>query len=125
MVSARIEEALNNNKRHNREMLISGMSQKQDIEDEKQDIEGKKQDIEQDYPYNDALYAAGFKAKSLSHTAKLYGEFGRERIFGRGDVVEILRITPSPASALLKRLLEAGVIVSVSGAGKGKYRFKP
>lgn len=113
------------NELHNREMHISGAFQKQDIEDRKQDIEDKKQDIEQGFPYIDALYAAGFKAKSLRHTEKLYGEFGRERIFGRGDVVEILGITPSPASALLKRLLEAGVIVSVSGAGKGKYRFKP
>lgn len=126
MVSARIEEVLNEkNELHNREMHISGAFQKQDIEDRKQDIEDKKQDIEQDYPYIDALYAAGFKAKSLRHTEKLYGEFGRERIFGRGDAVEILGITPSPASALLKRLLEAGIIVSVSGAGKGKYRFKP
>ena len=126
MVSARIEVVLNeNNGLHNREMHISGMFQKQDIEGEKQDIERKKQDIEQEFPYNDALYAAGFKAKSLSHTAKLYWEFGRERIFGRGDVVEVLSITASPASMLLKRLLEAGVIVPVSGVGKGKYRFRP
>jgi len=55
----------------------------------------------------------------------LYWEFGRERIFGRGDVVEVSGITASPASTLLKRLLEADVIVPVSGAGKGKYRFKP
>ena len=113
------------NELHNREMHISGMFQKQDIEGKKQDIERKKQDIEQEFPYIDALYAAGFKAKSLRHAEKLYWEFGRERIFGRGDVVEVLSITASPASMLLKRLLEAGVIVPVSGVGKGKYRFRP
>ena len=113
------------NELHNREMHISGTFQKQDIGSKKQDIESKKQDIEQEFPYSEVLYAAGFKAKSLSHTEKLYWEFGRERIFGRGDVVEVLGITASPASTLLKRLLEADVIVPVSGAGKGKYRFKP
>ena len=106
-------------------MHISEKFQKQDIEGEKQDIESKKRDIEQEFPYSEVLYAAGFKAKSLRHAEKLYWEFGKEKIFGRGDVVEVLSITASPASTLLKRLLEAGVIVPVSGAGKGKYRFQP
>ncbi|MDO4845009.1 MAG: hypothetical protein Q3977_00170 [Oscillospiraceae bacterium] len=36
-----------------------------------------------------------------------------------------LTVTPSPASELLRKLLSAGIIESVSGMGKGKYRFSP
>ena len=104
------------NELHNREMHISGAFKKQDIDN-------KKQDIGEKLPYNDVLSSAGFKAKSTSHVRRLYEVFGKESVFGRSDVVEALEITPSPASTLLKRLVESGVIVSVSGAGKGKYRF--
>ncbi|MBR6458681.1 MAG: Fic family protein [Actinomycetaceae bacterium] len=112
-----------NNELHNRAIHISGAFKKQDIEVEKQDIEVEKQDIGQDFPYGGVLKAAGFKAKRLRYVEKLYQSFGKERVFGRGDVVEILGITSSPASELLKRLLDTGVIVPVSGKGKGKYRF--
>ncbi|MBQ9691272.1 MAG: Fic family protein [Eggerthellaceae bacterium] len=111
------------NELHNREMHISGAFKKQDIDNKKQDIDNKKQDIGEKLPYNDVLSSAGFKAKSTSHVRRLYEVFGKESVFGRSDVVEALEITPSPASTLLKRLVESGVIVSVSGAGKGKYRF--
>ena len=111
------------NELHNREMHISGAFKKQDIDNKKQDIDNKKQDIGEKLPYNDVLSSAGFKAKSTSHVRRLYEVYGKESVFGRSDVVEALEITPSPASTLLKRLVESGVIVSVSGAGKGKYRF--
>ena len=111
------------NELHNREMHISGTFKKQDIGGKKQDIQTKKQDIEGLFPYGDVLKANGFKTKSLHHVEKLYKEFGKETIFGRSDVSALLDITASPASTLLKRLLEASVIVPVSGAGKGKYRF--
>ena len=39
--------------------------------------------------------------------------------------MEILSITPSPASELLRKLQAAEVIEPLSGMGKGKYRFSP
>ncbi|WP_415932805.1 hypothetical protein [Varibaculum cambriense] len=36
-----------------------------------------------------------------------------------------MRITPSPASELLRKLLGASLITKVKGKGKGKYRFTP
>ena len=48
---------------------------------------------------------------------------GNDRIFGRSDVMNILGITASPASALIKKMLEYGVIKLQKGYGKGKYTF--
>lgn len=105
------------NELHNRAMHIS-------VAFKKQDIGIEKQDINQDFPYIDVLKAAGFKPKRLRYVEQLYQIFGKEKIFSRGDVVKILSLTPSPASELLKRLLDAEVIVPVSGEGKGKYCFR-
>ena len=39
------------------------------------------------------------------------------------DIASELEITKSPASEILNKLLAIGVIVTVSGAGKGKYKL--
>ncbi|MDE5596568.1 MAG: Fic family protein [Lachnospiraceae bacterium] len=104
------------NELHNRSMHISGIFQeyrKPDIEAEKPDIEIKKPDIQ-----------SKFTKKTLSHTQKLFNHFGKEKIFGRSDAKAVLGLKDSSTSELLKKLLEADVIESVAGYGKGKYRFK-
>ena len=109
----------------NRAMHISGKldnaeqdASKQYIGDEKQYIEGTKQ-------YIDAMIAKGLSRKSASNATKLYSVFGLERFFGRSDAADLLGITATPASTLLKKLAEAGITAPVPGAGKGKYRFDP
>ena len=79
---------------------------KQDIEMETQDIAWK-----------------GLSPVSTRHAQKLYDFFGNEGVFSRSQVTEILGITPSPASELLRKLLAASLITKVKGKGKGKYRF--
>lgn len=79
----------------------------------KQDIGLKKQDIAW----------KGLNPVSARHAQKLYDFFGNEGVFSRSQVTEILRITPSPASELLRKLLAASLITKVKGSGKGKYRF--
>lgn len=86
---------------------------KQDIGAENQDIGVKNQDIEW----------AGLSPVSVRHAQKLYDSFGDGGIFSRSQVTAILRITPSPASELLRKLLAASLITKVKGKGKGKYRF--
>lgn len=61
--------------------------------------------------------------KTKNNIVQLYHAFGVEKIFGRSDVLNVLPITVSPASTLLKKMLELGVIESVHGLGKGRYRF--
>lgn len=89
--------------------------QKQDIGDSKQDIQDAKQDIE---------IPNELSSKTKQHIRDLFCEFGYDRFFGRSDVQNILGITASPSSALLKRMLELDLIYPMKGKGKGKYLFK-
>ena len=99
-------------------MYISGTFKKQDIESEKQDIRDKKQNIEQ-------IVSAGIPKKSASYTLLLFESFGFDRFFGRTEVMELLSLTPSPASELLRKLSIVGILEPVNAMGKGKYRFNP
>ncbi len=89
-------------------------SQKQDIGESKQDIQDPKQDI--DIP-------DGIENKSKRHIHALFAEFGNDRFFGRKDVMEVLGLTASPSSALIKKMLNADIIHPIKGKGKGKYMF--
>lgn len=101
----------------NRTLHISGAA-KQFIEPQKQYIGDKKQ-------YIDKLLSSGLTQKTATHAVKLFNEFGFESFFSRSDVVDIVGITVTPASALLKKLLDVGITEAVNGMGKGKYRFNP
>lgn len=91
---------------------------------EKQHI---KQRIKQHIPDGNEILkrldAEVISSRAKTNVHKLYAEFGRERIFGRGDVMEVLGITENPASALLRKMYELKLTEKISGAGKGKYRF--
>ena len=102
-------------------MLVRWKEQKQDIQDDKQDIQNKKQDIETEKEYIEIPEDVSNKTKQ--HIRELFKEYGYDRFFGRTEVMKILSITASPASALIKRMLEAGVIYPMKGKGKGKYLF--
>lgn len=112
---------------HNREMHISGIFNdysKQDIEEQKQDIEGRKQDIEILRKFEYKLRNTKCSKKTLKNIGILYDEYGNEKVFGRTNIMETLSITASPASELIKKLLEAGIIIPVKARGKGKYIFQ-
>lgn len=94
----------------NRALHISG-AVKQYIGDKKQYIE--------------KLIASGLTKKTATNAVKLFYEFGFEKLFSRSDVLDILEITVTPASTLLKKLVDLGITEAVSGMGKGKYRFNP
>ena len=110
------------NELKNRYLHVRWKTIKQDIGSEKQDIRIQKQDIgdeKQDIQIPDEL---GNKTKQ--HIKELFAEFRFERFFGRTDVMKILGITASPASALIKKMLDMELIYPMKGKGKGKYLFK-
>lgn len=94
---------------HNRTLHISGSFEKP----EKVNFEDQKANIED-----------SFTAKTASHVCKLLEKFGFQTIFGRSDVQEILGLKPTRSTALLKEMAEKGIVESVAGFGKGKYRFR-
>ena len=103
------------NELRNRDMHISGVLEKQDIEPKKQDIQTQKQDIGM---------PDGVKPKTKAHIGKLFAAFGHDAVFGRTDVMRTLGLTASPASELLKKMLQLGLTEAVTGKGKGKYVFR-
>lgn len=100
------------NELKNRYMHIRWHS-KQDIGEQKQDIREQKQDI-------DITVRVGNKTRN--HIQDLYEEYGCERYFGRTEVMKVLGITASPASELIKKMIEMKLIYPIKG--KGKYLFK-
>ena len=105
-----------NNPLQNRTMHISGVVTKPDIQRKKLDIGSQKPDIEK-------LMASGLSRKTASNTMELFNKFGTQTVFGRTEVMDVLGLSPSAASDLLKKLVSVGITESVSGLGKGKYRF--
>lgn len=88
---------------------------KQDILEPKQDIEKPKQDIK---------VPESFSSKTKQHIQRLFSAFGYDRFFGRTEVMNELEITASPASELIKKMIDSELIYPIKGKGKGKYLFK-
>ncbi len=108
---------------HNRSMHISGIFsdyQKADIGEEKADIGRKKADIKWLGKYKNL----SFSDKTIAHVQKMRETFGTKIIFGRSDVEKVTGLKHTRASELISILLEAEMIVSVEGYGKGKHRFQ-
>ena len=91
-----------------------------DIQDEKVDIQDVKVDIEKALSEK----CSDFSVRTTIHIHRLFEKFGFEEVFGRSAVMELLELKSSGASKLLSNLVRVDIIESVSGHGKGKYKFK-
>ena len=101
-----------NNELKNRYLHIR-WNEKVDIEQIKVDINKNKVDIE--------------KAK-ISKTIRknieiLYQALKDFEYFGRKEIIDVLKMSPSGASKLISKLLDTKVIIQVLKHGKGKYCF--
>ena len=117
------------NELHNRNLHISGLlnEEKVDIGDTKVDIENEKVDIQDEKVDIESVLSekgSDFSVKTTVHIHKLFEKFGSDEVFGRSAVMELLELKGSGASKLLSNLVQADIIESVSGHGKGKYKFK-
>ena len=95
---------------------------KQNIQSVKQDIKTPKQDIET--PKQDIEIPESFSNKTKQNIRILFSRFGYDKFFGRTEVMNVLEITASPSSALIKKMLESKLICPMKGKGKGKYLFR-
>ena len=109
------------NELKNRYMHIRWTESKQDIGEERQDIQDTKQDIGD--KKDSVIIPDSVSKKTKQHIQVLFEEYGYDRFFGRTDVMNMLSITASPASALIKKMLEMKLIYPMKGKGKGKYLF--
>lgn len=53
----------------------------------------------------------------------MYNEIESSQVFGTGEIEDILGCSASTARAVMAKLREMKVVVSVKGKGKGKYTF--
>ena len=115
------------NELHNRSMHISGRFKETDFESAKADIGNTEADTEsQKADIRNKLLAFSdmISEKTINHTFELFSKCGKEEYFGRTIVEDITGLKSTRASELIKLLVDSKVIVSVSGHGKGKYRFQ-
>ena len=115
------------NELHNRSMHISGRFKETDFESAKADIGNTESDIEsQKANIRNKLLAFSdmISEKTINHTFELFSKCGKEEYFGRTIVEDITGLKSTRASELIKLLVDSKVIVSVTGHGKGKYRFQ-
>jgi predicted HTH transcriptional regulator len=60
---------------------------------------------------------------TIEKVKTVYANFGTDGVFGRSTIAAITNDSVTAAGNLIKKLKEAGLIESVSGQGKGKYKF--
>ena len=117
------------NQLQNRFMHISGLygEGKEDIGKEKVDIGVSEVDIKNEKVDIEKILSEkgrDFSAKTTIHIYRLFEKYGFEKIFGRSDVMELLGLQASSTSKFLSNILQAEIIETVSGHGKGKYKLK-
>ncbi|MCD8103537.1 MAG: hypothetical protein LUF35_00705 [Lachnospiraceae bacterium] len=72
--------------------------------------------------FGHVLELQGYSKKTASRIKIAYN-FIEYDIFGRSEIMILLHISDSTAGRLIDQMRTAGLIVPVSGHGKGKYRF--
>ena len=115
------------NELHNRSMHISGRFKETDFESAKADIGNTEADTESqkaDIRNKLLSFSDTISEKTINHTFELFSICGKEEYFGRTIVEDITGLKSTRASELIKLLVDSKVIVSVTGHGKGKYRFQ-
>jgi len=92
--------------------------QKQDFIQPETGLQEQKQDFEI------ALGTMCFTQHTIANILALHQQYGTEYSFSRVEVMKLLDLSASPASALLARMKEAGLIELANGKSRGVYRFK-
>ena len=107
--------------------IVIKIEEKVDIGNAKVDIENAKadiQDVKVDIESVLSERKGEFSVKTTDHIYRLFEKIGPDKVFGRKNVMEILGLKESGASKFLSNMLRADILETVSGQGKGKYKFK-
>lgn len=110
-----------NHELKNRRLHIGGKDSEDS--DKKLHIEPHIQPHIEEGPILSALDSKTASAKTKANIIRLYKEFGKEKIFGRSDVMKTLGVAERAATSLIGKAYELALTERITGAGKGKYRF--
>ncbi|PXV91164.1 putative HTH transcriptional regulator [Lachnotalea glycerini] len=95
--------------------------EKVDFHSKKVDFEGQKVNIEF---IETALTEMKVNLPTKEKAKEVFLSFGIQTVFSRKEVAKLLEISPTSASNLLAKMDKAGLLETVVGQGKGKYRFR-
>jgi len=70
-----------------------------------------------------AIDALNATKGTVEKVKAIYAQMGVDGVFGRTDIASITHDSLTAAGNLINKLKDAGLIVAVSGYGKGKYKF--
>lgn len=101
---------------HKRTLHISGTFK----EPKKANLDGEKANIETEKANMEDV----FTAKTTAYIQMLQETLGFRTVFGKSDVHRVLGLKPTRRSELLHEMAVHGIIETVAGRGKGKYRFR-
>jgi len=91
---------------------------------EKLAIEGENVAIAPDYiAIGVAIEGMNASRGTIEKAKAVFDKMGLDGVFGRTDITAITGDSVTAAGNLINRMKEAGLIGTVSGSGKGKYRF--
>ena len=74
-------------------------------------------------PIDDILSQVTLPPVAKRHVIQLFARFGSGTVFGRQHIVGILQLKDRAAGKLVAEMLRLGLIIPVSGQGKGRYKF--
>ena len=95
---------------------------KTDLVDEKQAFNDEKTGLQDEKQAFESLLAGlGVSAPTRKNILKLLQHFGFDTSFARADVMQVVGITATPATELMRKMKEAKLIESAKG--RGKYKF--
>ncbi|MBQ7883791.1 MAG: putative DNA binding domain-containing protein [Phascolarctobacterium sp.] len=89
--------------------------EKQAFDNEKTGLQIKKQAFES------LLAGLGASAPTKENILKLFQHFGFDTVFARADVMQVIGITSTPATELMRKMKDAKLIESAKG--RGEYMF--
>lgn len=72
----------------------------------------------------DLVKAARLNSLTQENILAIVREMKISQVFGSRDVQKVLDCSPATATNVVKKMKNLGVIVPVTGRGKGKYRLK-
>ena len=76
-----------------------------------------------DMPIDEVLSKLDLPRVTKQHIVKLFARFGSGTVFGRQHIVGVLQLRDRAAGNLVATMLRLGLVVSVTGQGKGRYKF--
>lgn len=104
--------------------ILKAIVKNTDFEGETLGIEGKTLGIGFKQRLTDLVKAARLNSLTQENILAIVREMKISQVFGSTDVLKVLDCSPATATNVIKKMKNLGVIVPVTGRGKGKYQLK-